>query len=59
MVETHRGYPGCNFSACGLEVLPRFARDQFAFSKTRRFDLVELTGIEPVTYGLQSRRSPN
>ena len=22
-------------------------------------NLVELTGIEPVTYGLQSRRSPN
>ena len=27
--------------------------------KKRPFALVEITGIEPVTSGLQSRRSPN
>ena len=58
-VETHPVYPDGFFSTFGLEEMSRSARDQLAFNKTRRFDLVELTGIEPVTYGLQSRRSPS
>jgi hypothetical protein len=56
--ETHRGYSDGFFSACGLEELMSGLRPTYS-ARPASVELVELTGIEPVTYGLQSRRSPN
>jgi hypothetical protein len=47
-----------NLNNDGVVLTPSIGQMLFAFLQFP-FDLVELTGIEPVTSCLQSRRSPN